>query len=78
MWLACHTQEEIAERVKVSTGTAANWCNDFLNNSDSKELSKYNFTDYAAPLYNVWKQQAGNEKRPACAERAAACGTMNR
>lgn len=58
MWMACHTQETIAEAVGVTQQTVDNWIGDFTNNLNSKEFVKFNFQDdFKIPIYNVWKTQ---------------------
>ena len=59
-WLACHTQEEIAEAVDVAVQTASNWCEDFSKSSEIEELEKW--TDFDLPIYNIWKQQNKSNK----------------
>lgn len=55
MWLACATQEEIAEAVGCTVQTASNWSEDFSKSSSAELLEKSpNFTP---PIYNVWKKQ---------------------
>jgi len=55
MWLACATQEEIAEAAEVVVQTASNWIKDFSKMSESDILEfPYGFEP---PIYNVWKQQ---------------------
>ena len=53
-WLACHTQEEIAEAVDMSEGAINEWIKDFLKISDDDKLR--NPADFDVPIYNVWKQ----------------------
>ena len=56
LWLACHTQQEIAERVDVPRQTVADWLRGFaeISAADNPAFSSGNFTP---PLYNVWRQQ---------------------
>ena len=57
MWLACHTQEEIAEAVGCSQGEVAK----SIPNGELAEQNKpaaSHLTDFEPPLYNVWKQQS--------------------
>jgi len=63
LWLACYTQDEIAEAVgcsqsevakSIPNGDIAEW-----NKSDAPAAS--HLTDFQVPLYNVWRQQ---EKTP--------------
>ena len=56
MWLACYTQEEIAEAVGCSQGEVAK----SIPNGELAEQNKpasAHLTDFDPPLYNVWKQQ---------------------
>ena len=55
LWLACHTQEEIADSVDSPQQTIADWMKDFTETSISEESVKW--TDFEVPIYNVWKQQ---------------------
>ena len=55
MWMACHTQDEIAEAVRISAGTSANWDLEFLKNLEAEELR--NWQNFTPPIYNVWKKQ---------------------
>lgn len=55
LWLACHTQEEIAEAVDVPRKTIDDWTGDF-----GEKLAADNSpfpADFEVPIYNVWKQQ---------------------
>lgn len=54
-WLACATQDEIAEAVGVSHGTVVQWEEEFVKTCATQELT--NSRDFEVPLYNVWKQQ---------------------
>ena len=55
LWLACHTQEEIADSVDSPQQTIADWTKDFTETSISEESVKW--PDFDPPIYNVWKQQ---------------------
>lgn len=55
MWLACATQEEIAEAVSVPQQTAADWAKGFTENSAAEESVKWR--DFDPPIYNTWIQQ---------------------
>ena len=55
MWLACATQEEIAEAVGVHVDTASDWSKGF---SELFQANKSEFPlCFELPIYNVWKQQ---------------------
>jgi len=55
MWLACATQEEIAEATGVPRKTIDDWTADF-GESPEPGLSPFPF-NFDPPVYNVWKQQ---------------------
>lgn len=57
MWLACYTQEEIADKVGVTQQTIANWSDDFTKSSDSEVLVNFRESSFKIPLYNIWKVQ---------------------
>lgn len=64
MWLACHTQEEIAEAVSSPRQTVTDILKGFAEtvpeNQTGKTLAAH-AADFDPPLYNVWKRQ---EKTP--------------
>ncbi len=63
MWLACCTQQEIAEATGVSQKSVANWIDDFSKTLTAKELLKSTHSDdYKIPIYNVWKVQIKTNK----------------
>ncbi|HEX3000322.1 MAG TPA: hypothetical protein VHR86_08825 [Armatimonadota bacterium] len=55
LWLACHTQEEIAEVVDTPRQTITDWEKEFAEKSATDNSA--NFINFAPPIYNVWKQQ---------------------
>lgn len=55
LWLACHTQEEIAESVGVDRTTTSKWEDEFVKICEEHNIT--NSPDFEVPLYNVWKQQ---------------------
>lgn len=59
MWLACHTQEEIADAVKVTQPTVLAWEKEFIKISECDNF--INSQDFTPPIYNVWKQQTKSE-----------------
>jgi DNA-binding XRE family transcriptional regulator len=56
MWLACATQEEIAEAVGVPRQTIDGWTADFAESCLAQDSA--NPPGFEPPIYNVWKQQA--------------------
>lgn len=62
MWLACHTQEEIALAVNQPVGTVGRMLadEDFLHSvfqNQMKKVASEHATDFDSPIYNVWRQQ---------------------
>ena len=55
LWLACHTQEEIAAAVDMSEGAISEWEDDFRKKLEVDIF--LNSADFEVPIYNVWKQQ---------------------
>ena len=55
LWLACHTQEEIAAAVDMTQQAVALWEKEFTKISEADNF--VNSPDFDPPLYNVWKQQ---------------------
>ncbi len=57
LWLACYTQQEIADSVGVSQFTVSN----LIENGQVSEINKTpqanHLTDFKLPVYNVWKLQ---------------------
>ena len=60
-WLACWTQEEIAESEGITKETVSTICQIFpdLEKSDKSKttLATYSEPEWTPPIYNVWKQQ---------------------
>lgn len=59
-WLACYTQEEIAQSENVDRTTVTKMIEGFVNIGNLAENHKAaasHATDFTAPIYNVWKQQ---------------------
>ncbi len=60
LWLACHTQQEIADTLGIPKGTVDALC---LEMAKSPNLSKAELaaadhaSDFEPPIYNIWKQQ---------------------
>lgn len=64
MWLACHSQDEIAAAVETPQQTVADLVKTFTDSgklSESGKAAANHATDFEPPIYNVWKQQ---EKTP--------------
>lgn len=60
MWMACYTQQEIADIVGISQQTVADSIKDFTDFgkvSDSGKATANHVTDFEPPIYNIWKQQ---------------------
>ncbi len=59
MWLACHTQQEIAEAENVARPTVTAATKDFvkIGNLAKSDINAADFADFKPPIYNVWKQQ---------------------
>lgn len=63
MWLACETQESIAEAVGVGETTVERWIQNFPQSLETKVWGKFNFQDdFQIPIYNVWKLQTKSNK----------------
>jgi len=60
LWLACHTEQEIAEAVGCDQKTVNNVVSELGKNDIWQKflvLSRYQEPEWTPPLYNVWKQQ---------------------
>jgi hypothetical protein len=55
MWLACATQQEIAEAVETPQKTIDDWTKGFSETSATEESLKWQ--NFDPPIYNIWKQQ---------------------
>jgi hypothetical protein len=63
LWFACYTGAEIGERLELNRTTIEMRMEELTNSYRDKNLSKLTFQDdFAAPLYNVWKQQEKSNK----------------
>lgn len=64
MWLACHTQEAIADAVGIPQESVRN---SLSQNGNLADLAKpalaaaEHATDFEPPIYNIWKQQTKSE-----------------
>lgn len=59
-WLACDTQEQIAERENVDRTVVSDMSRSFVeigNLAENHKAAASHATDFDIPLYNVWKQQ---------------------
>ena len=60
MWMACYTQEEIAEAEDLTKQAVALVCQEMADlpklDKPSTALAEH-ATDFDAPIYNIWKQQ---------------------
>ena len=64
LWLACHTQEEIAEKVGVTHQTISNWMEEFTKLSETNNLvnlsreenaAAWHVTDFKPPISTIWR-----------------------
>ena len=55
LWLACHTQDEIAAAVDMTQRAISEWEDDFRKKLEVDIF--LNSPDFEVPIYNVWKQQ---------------------
>jgi DNA modification methylase len=65
MWLACYTEEEIAEAVGLTKQAISSILEECQKNDTWQKfyiLSRYQEPDWSPPLYNVWKQQDKTNK----------------
>lgn len=65
MWLACYTQEEIADATSIPRQTAADWLQEMPNLDKcpipAKLAALYQDADWKPPLYNVWTWQKDDD-----------------
>jgi len=58
LWLACWTQEAIGEEIGITKETVSEIVSQKMANlPESDKAVASHATDFAPPLYNVWKQQ---------------------
>ncbi len=57
LWLACHTQEEIAAQENVHKDTVSEICRKMAELPKSDQAVATHATDFEPPIYNIWKQQ---------------------
>ena len=53
--MACHTQEEIAEREGITKETVSEICREMADLPKSAKAAAEHATDFK--IYNIWKQQ---------------------
>ena len=58
MWLACHTQEEIAEAVKCTQQAISEVIQKQFCETEIVKPSANHLTDFDPPIYNVWTKSA--------------------
>lgn len=61
LWLACWTNEEIADEVGVHKDTVNEVCRNLADLPKSDKAHAEHATDFDLPLYNIWRQR---EKTP--------------
>ena len=63
MWLACHTQDEIAEAVGVDQKTVTNMAKEIGNLEALPNFLKltatYSDADWQPPIYDIWQASVG-------------------
>jgi len=65
LWLACYTQQEIADAVGVHKDTVNEICRNSADLPESDKPAANHHADFTPPFYNVWKQQTKtNGKSP--------------
>jgi transcriptional regulator with XRE-family HTH domain len=55
LWLACWTQQEIAEAVGVHKDTVSEVCRNLATLPESDKPAANHLVDFKAPIFNVWK-----------------------
>jgi len=55
LWLACHTQEEIAKREGVSQQAIGTILQEMAELPKSDKAAADHLTDFDPPIYNIWK-----------------------
>jgi hypothetical protein len=60
LWMACHTQQEIAEAEGIDQGDLSKMATGFMeigNLAKNHKASAEHATDFEPPIYNIWKQR---------------------
>jgi hypothetical protein len=63
MWLACYTEEEIAEKVGISQPQAKEILSESANLPESIKPAASHLTDFEVPISSVWNEGA-ETRRP--------------
>ena len=71
LWMACHTQEEIAEREGITKETVSEICREMADLPKSDKAAAEHATEFTVPIYNVWKQQEIGGSHPGVTPPAA-------
>lgn len=58
MWMACHTQQEIADATTTPQKTVSDVLADSAELPESLKPAANHLTDFEPPIYNIWKQQS--------------------
>ena len=64
MWVACRTDQEIADALKVERSTISKLSESFVNSvleNQNHKAAADHAVDFEVPVYNVWRQR---EKTP--------------
>ena len=61
MWMACYTQEEIAEVVGLEQRSVGQILEKIADLPESLKSTANHLTDFEPPIYNIWKQQEKSE-----------------
>jgi transcriptional regulator with XRE-family HTH domain len=62
MWMACHTQEEIAERENVSKSIVSEICSEMAELPKPDKAAADHAADFTPPVYNVWQTRERSEQ----------------
>lgn len=57
LWMACYTQDEIAEKENIPQRTIADVLAEMAELPESLKSTANHLTDFDPPIYNIWKQQ---------------------
>lgn len=53
-WMACYTQQEIADATGVVQKTVSNKIEKFSNSVPGNQVAKFSDSDWTPPIYNIW------------------------